>query len=206
MNFTRLLDPQDFQAFQINETRSVFLNLSCGKTVDRSHCVCKSRFCGSLRSKREYFWLQLRHNLTYSIVMDIAPHQTDALQFLLQRSLSPQLTRQATTATNCTAHATLPQLRSPDKLSTTTQRESSNDHQNSAPSSRQSPRHMKNNVTVCHTPWIVFLSHAQNAPRCLMIRKDTTLYQDCGTESNCVCIFIVHRRVIVDNRCGFPHF
>ena len=38
---------------------------------------------------------------------------------------------------------------------------------------------------------------------CLMIRTDTTLDKDWGTQSNCVCMYIVHCRVIVDNICEF---
>ena len=40
---------------------------------------------------------------------------------------------------------------------------------------------------------------------CLMKRTDTTLDQDCGTEGNRVCMYIVHCRVIVDNKCEFQH-
>ena len=38
-----------------------------------------------------------------------------------------------------------------------------------------------------------------------MIRTDTTLGQDRRTESNCVCMCTVQRRVIVDNKCEFQH-
>ena len=37
------------------------------------------------------------------------------------------------------------------------------------------------------------------------IRTDTTLDQDCGTESNCVSMCTVQCRVIVDNKCEFQH-
>ena len=33
------------------------------------------------------------------------------------------------------------------------------------------------------------------------MRTDTTLDQDCGTESNCVRTYTVQCRVIVDNKC-----
>ena len=36
-----------------------------------------------------------------------------------------------------------------------------------------------------------------------MIKTDTTLDQDSGTEGNCVCMYNVHCRVIVDNMCDF---
>ena len=36
-----------------------------------------------------------------------------------------------------------------------------------------------------------------------MTRTDTTLDQDRKTEGNCVCMYSVHCRVIVDNRCEF---
>ena len=32
-------------------------------------------------------------------------------------------------------------------------------------------------------------------------KRDTTLDQDWVTESNCVCMYILHCRVIVDNKC-----
>ena len=38
-----------------------------------------------------------------------------------------------------------------------------------------------------------------------MTRTDTTLDQDRKTEDNCVCMYIVHCRVIVDNECEFQH-
>ena len=38
-----------------------------------------------------------------------------------------------------------------------------------------------------------------------MIKTDTTLDQDCGTESNCVSMYSVHCRVIVDNKSEFYH-
>ena len=38
-----------------------------------------------------------------------------------------------------------------------------------------------------------------------MTRTDTTLGQDRRTESNCVCMCTVQRRVIVDNKCEFQH-
>ena len=38
-----------------------------------------------------------------------------------------------------------------------------------------------------------------------MIRTVTTLDQDRRTESNCVCMYIVQRRVIDDNKCDFQH-
>ena len=34
-------------------------------------------------------------------------------------------------------------------------------------------------------------------------RTDTTLDQDCGTETNCVSMYIVQCRAIVDNKCEF---
>ena len=44
-----------------------------------------------------------------------------------------------------------------------------------------------------------------SARQCLIVEKDTTLDQDWGTEGNCVCMHIVHCRVIVDNECEFQH-
>ena len=41
--FSKLL--RTTNAFHIDETRSVFPNLSCRKIVDCSHCIGKSRFC-----------------------------------------------------------------------------------------------------------------------------------------------------------------
>ena len=41
-----------------------------------------------------------------------------------------------------------------------------------------------NHMTLCHLPWIVFLSHSRSARQCLMIKTDTTLDQDWGTEDN----------------------
>ena len=38
-----------------------------------------------------------------------------------------------------------------------------------------------------------------------MTRTDTTLDQDRKTESNCVCMYTVQRRVTVDNNCEFQH-
>ena len=35
-----------------------------------------------------------------------------------------------------------------------------------------------------------------------MMKTDSTLGQDCGTESNCVCMYIVHCRVIADDMLG----
>ena len=44
----------------------------------------------------------------------------------------------------------------------------------------------------------------RTAHQYLMIRTGTTLDQ--GTEGNCVCMYTVHCRVIVDNKCEFQHF
>ena len=38
-----------------------------------------------------------------------------------------------------------------------------------------------------------------------MMRTDTTLDQDRRTEGNCVCVYSVHCRVMVDNKCEFQH-
>ena len=38
-----------------------------------------------------------------------------------------------------------------------------------------------------------------------MIKADATLDQDWENEGNCVCMYIVHCRVIVDNMCEFQH-
>ena len=38
-----------------------------------------------------------------------------------------------------------------------------------------------------------------------MIRTDTALDQDRRTEGNCVCMYTVQCRVIVDNKCEFQH-
>ena len=43
----------------------------------------------------------------------------------------------------------------------------------------------------------------RSARQCLMIGTDTTLDQEWGTDGNCVCMSIVHCRVIVDNKCEF---
>ena len=45
------------QALHIDETRSVFPNLSCREIVDRSHCISESRFCSHLSSECEYLLL-----------------------------------------------------------------------------------------------------------------------------------------------------
>ena len=37
----------------------------------------------------------------------------------------------------------------------------------------------------------------------MWIRTDTTLDQDCGTESDSVCMYTVQCRVIADNKCEF---
>ena len=59
-----LLDHSEFlrttEAIHINETGSVIPNLSCGKIVDRSHCLCESRFCSNLSSQCEQLLLKLR--------------------------------------------------------------------------------------------------------------------------------------------------
>ena len=63
-----------------------------------------------------------------------------------------------------------------------------------------------NNMTVCHImPWIVFLSQVRSARQCLMIRTATTLDQDREIESNCVSMYSVHCRVMVDSRSGIYH-
>ena len=43
----------------------------------------------------------------------------------------------------------------------------------------------------------------RSARQCLMTGTDTTLDQDPGTEGNCVCVYTVHCRLIVDNKCEF---
>ena len=52
-------------AFHIDETRSVFPNLSCREIVDCSHCIGKSKLCCHLSSQREQLLLKLRHNLLH---------------------------------------------------------------------------------------------------------------------------------------------
>ena len=51
-----------------------------------------------------------------------------------------------------------------------------------------------NNVTVCHMPWIVFLSHSRSARQCLMTRTDTTLDRDWRTESDCLSLSTTTRQ------------
>ena len=53
-------------------------------------------------------------------------------------------------------------------------------------------------MTVCHMPWIFFLEPFTECAHSVRIRTDTTLGQDSGTESNCVCMYIVHCRVIAE--------
>ena len=53
------------KTFHIDETRSVFPNLSCREIVDCSHCTGKSKFCCHLSSQREQLLLKLRHNLLH---------------------------------------------------------------------------------------------------------------------------------------------
>ena len=36
-----------------------------------------------------------------------------------------------------------------------------------------------------------------------MVKTDTALDQDCGTEMNCLCMDSVHCRVMVDNKSDF---
>ena len=38
-----------------------------------------------------------------------------------------------------------------------------------------------------------------------MIRTDTTISRDCGTESNCVSMYTVQSRVIIDKKSDFQH-
>ena len=45
----------------------------------------------------------------------------------------------------------------------------------------------------------------ESARQCLIIRTDTTRDQDRRTEGNCVCMYIVQCRVIVDSKCEFQH-
>ena len=52
------------------------------------------------------------------------------------------------------------------------------------------------NMTVCHMPWIVFLSHPRSARPCLMIKTDTTLDLDWGTAGNCM-----HARLALSCHC-----
>ena len=107
------------KAFHTDETRSVFPNLSCREIVDRSHCVGESRFCSNLSSQREQLLLKLSDNL----FPPPAFHRTQA--------------RQATTVQQTSRSTkTSPKLRSHGQLSTATQQESSNDHQNSAPTQK----------------------------------------------------------------------
>ena len=42
----------------------------------------------------------------------------------------------------------------------------------------------------------------RSARQRLMINTNTTIDQDRRTEGNCVCVYTVHCRVIVDNKCG----
>ena len=53
------------EAFHMDETCSIFPNLSCREIVDCSHCIGKSRFCCHLSSQREQLLLKLRHNLLH---------------------------------------------------------------------------------------------------------------------------------------------
>ena len=68
-------------------------------------------------------------------------------------------------------------------------------------SKQKSPKHM----LICYDYlWlIVFLSHSGALPvnECGQAQIDTTLNQDCGTENDCVNMYTVQCRDIVDNKC-----
>ena len=70
------------EAFHIDETRSVFPNLSWREIVDCSHCTGKSRFCRHLSYESEQLLLKL---CNCSIVIDIAPPQNEVPQVLFLR-------------------------------------------------------------------------------------------------------------------------
>ena len=210
------------KAFHIGGTRSVVPNLSCREIVDRSRCVGES---SHLSSQRDQFLLQLcdnlLHRLRHSRSFNFSKFMNfvwDFRQLLLLRFTALRFDKQHDPATP--DHQTIPQLSSPGQLSTTTQRESSNDHQNSALTKELLVRNLCattthvtspittlpwwNNMTMCHMPWNDFLSHSCGARVSVWwIGTDTTLDQDWGTERNCVCMYIVHCRVIVDNKCEF---
>ena len=102
------------KAFHVDETRSVIPDMSCSEIVDRSHCVGEPRFCSHLSSLRELFLLQLRNNLFHCSCV------------LRHHSCRNSTSNHG--PANFTVHKTSQQLSSPGQLSTTTQRESSNDH------------------------------------------------------------------------------
>ena len=149
----------DDKAFHIDETRSVFPNLSCRETVDRSRCVCKSRFGCHLSSESEQFLLKLRDNLLHRHRYRSASEKSNAM--------SPPAFRhaQAGQATK------VQQPRSARERETTAEVSRPAVHHHAkrieqrspklwAPQRHQSHHHDENNMTMCHMPWIVFLSHS----------------------------------------------
>ena len=103
------------KAFHIDETRSVFPNLSCREIVDCSHCIGKSRFCCHLSSQREQLLLKLCNNLLHR---HRHRSSTDRRSTGVPPAFRHTQTRQATTV-----HQASSQLRALGQLSTTTNNE-----------------------------------------------------------------------------------
>ena len=58
---SELLRP--IETFRVNETRSVFPNMSCREIVDGTHCCCQSGLIGNLGFQRDHFLLKFCDNL-----------------------------------------------------------------------------------------------------------------------------------------------
>ena len=164
------------QTFHIDETRSVLPNLSCGKIVDCSHCIGKTRFRCHLSSECEYLLLHMSDNLLHrhrsssnwgTAISPPAFHHTQCRQITkIQQTKSTnehdttQTTNRATIPAHCvTSHVTSPITTPP----------------------------WWKNMTVCQMTGIVFLNRSRNARQCMVIRTDTALGQDWGQTTLFVC-------------------
>ena len=68
---------------------------------------------------------------------------------------------------------------------------------------RQPTLRYHDEMTVCHIPWIVFLSHSCGVCASVDDENRYCSWSGLGTESNFLSMYIVHCRVIVDNKGEF---